>query len=54
MPKIKIGNVRPPLANNTTTTTAGKYALDAVQGKLLNEKIEEAKLMVVDGADISD
>lgn len=54
MPKLKIGNVRHPLANNTSTTESGKYALDAAQGSVLEKEISEAKAMVVDGGDIEE
>lgn len=39
--RILIGNVRVPLANNTTTETPGIYALDAHQGKVIDEKIDK-------------
>jgi len=44
--RILIGNVRVPLADNTTTATPGIYALDAHQGKVIGEKIDKiAKLL---------
>ena len=46
MARILIGNVRVPLADNTTTATPGIYALDAHQGKVIGEKIDKiAKLL---------
>lgn len=39
MAKILIGNIKTPLANNLTTTDAGAAALDAAQGKVLDDKI---------------
>lgn len=38
-----IGNVRNPLINNLTTKTAGKGALDAAQGFVIAEKLDEIK-----------
>ena len=38
MGRILIGNVRNPLADNLTTAENAKYALDAHQGKVLDEK----------------
>ena len=39
MAKILIGNIKTPLANNLTTTDVGVAALDAAQGKVLDDKI---------------
>ena len=41
MAKILIGNIKTPLANNLTTTDVGVAALDAAQGKVLDDKITQ-------------
>lgn len=40
---IKIGNVKPPLINNTQTATPGQGALDAAAGKALQDDIDAIK-----------
>lgn len=39
MAKILIGNIKTPLVNNLAATEAGVAALDAAQGKVLDDKI---------------